>query len=138
MLRCDAFFSCLEEPERESQATMNDHVRDTVFGQCVRLLSGKSLLKFPDESNLNLWKYYVEEGTTATPTSSEHNDIAGSRNYKAVSVSAGREKGLKNATGSTPEHGSAKKEGLGLSRSSNDKTREVILVGWYGSEDQEV
>ena len=40
----------------ELQATMSDNFRDTVFGQLVRLLSKKKLLKFPDEIDQNLWE----------------------------------------------------------------------------------
>ena len=40
---------------------MKDLLRDTIFGQCVLLLSGKRLLKYPDEENPDLWKSLISE-----------------------------------------------------------------------------
>jgi DHA1 family multidrug resistance protein-like MFS transporter len=59
---------------------MSDHIRDTVFGQTVRLLSGKTLLKFPDERDPGLCKAFVRKG--------KHNDGKPKDNGEAMGQDA--------------------------------------------------
>lgn len=40
---------------------MQDLVRDTVFGQLVRLISRNKLLKYPDELDSSLWRQFIQE-----------------------------------------------------------------------------
>ncbi|KAE9372880.1 MFS general substrate transporter [Stipitochalara longipes BDJ] len=85
---------------------MSDHFRDTVFAQVVRLIYKKRFLKFPDESNSNLWKQCIQEDTSTTSSTSEdHNRPVDEQRF---------------------DHTNTK-----------NKSREVILVGWYGADDHE-
>jgi len=40
---------------------MESHIRDTVFGHFLRLISNNRLLKFPDERDSSLWKQSVNQ-----------------------------------------------------------------------------
>ncbi|KAI2626549.1 benomyl/methotrexate resistance protein [Hypoxylon sp. NC1633] len=42
---------------------MSTQVRDTEFGHLVRLLSGKKLLRYPDEVDPSLWKKFLQRET---------------------------------------------------------------------------
>lgn len=39
---------------------MEDLVRDTVFGQLVRLISRNKLLRYPDELDHSLWRQFIQ------------------------------------------------------------------------------
>lgn len=113
---------------KESQATMNDHFRDTVFGQAVRLLSRKRLLKFPDELDPALWQQCLHKNTTTVlSTSVEQDGLAGSKNHTAADVSDCGEKIV-----------SGDMQALQQSSPSHEKTAGVCLVDWYGPDDPEV
>lgn len=122
---------------------MDDHFRDTVFGQVVRLLSRNRLLKFPDELDPNLWKQCVKQGhSTASSTSGEHDDgLPGSTtdHTAADDVSDGGGKGQKQGTGMTSARGSGnKQQAIHVGNPSHEKTAGVHLVDWYGPDDREV
>lgn len=107
---------------------MIDHLRDTVFGQTVRLLSRKTLLKFPDEQNTDLWRSFIQ--------TSVHND--GKLKDGGEAVGQDTEHALKavnDAQASSSEEQHSSHRGL---ENNNEKDEEVILVDWYGSNDQEV
>jgi len=118
---------------------MGDHFQDTVFGQIVRLISGKRFLKFPDELDPNLWKPYVqEESTAASSTSGEQNDLVRPDDHAADSVSEDRENLKELGTGISSEQALKDKQALHQETTSHEKTKGVILVDWYGPDDREV
>jgi MFS transporter, DHA1 family, multidrug resistance protein len=130
-----------EKCETISQATMNSHFHDTVFGQAVRLLSRNRLLKFPDELDPILWKQIVQKDRTAASsieTFGEHDGLAGSRDHPATDMSDGGERGLKRGAGMTSAHGSGGRQTLHQSHPGCEKTTGVRLVDWYGPDDPEV
>lgn len=118
---------------------MGDRFRDTVFGQVVRLLSGKRLLKFPDELDLTLWKECVQkDSVTASSTPGEKDSLAGSGDQTAADISDSGEKVEKQGGNMLSEKGSRNRHILPQSYLSHGKTKNVILVDWYGPDDQEV
>jgi DHA1 family multidrug resistance protein-like MFS transporter len=121
------------------QATMNDHFRDTVFGQLVRLFSGKILPKFPNELDPNLWKQCVQQD--ATPPSSIsglHSSPSEPSHQAYAEASGGGEKGEKQIDDVASAHGSGNDQNYDQDNPSHEKSKDVILVGWYGPDDQEV
>jgi DHA1 family multidrug resistance protein-like MFS transporter len=61
---------------------MTSHFRDTVFGQFVRLITRKGLLKFPDELDPTLWKQCVQsEMNVSSSIFGEFCDLADSRDH---------------------------------------------------------
>lgn len=118
---------------------MDEHFRDTVFGQVVRLLSRNTLLRFPDELDPTLWKQCVEhDSSTASSTSGMHDELPGSINHTVADLSNGGEKGLEQGTGLTSAHGSGDGQIFHDGKPSHEKTTAVRLVDWYGPDDQEV
>jgi len=112
---------------------MNGHFSDTTFGQVVRLISRRRFLKFPDESDPNLWKQCIQKDTMRTSSTSEqHNGPVEPSNHIAADDSDGGEKGRE-----ASEHFLRNERNLN-SAITNKKSGEVILVGWYGPYDQEV
>jgi MFS transporter, DHA1 family, multidrug resistance protein len=115
---------------------MNDHFRDTAFGQAVRLLSRNRLLKFPDELDPTLWKKCVQRYATAISSTSEKHDDLG--DHTAVGVNNGGERTQGQGDDTTPIHGPGDKPSLHQGDSSHERTTHFILVDWYGPDDQEV
>lgn len=104
---------------------MSDQLRDTVFGQTVRLLSGRKLLKFPDEQNPDLWKAFVPKGKHNDGKPKDHDEASGQDAEHAVK-----------AVG--PAQLSSSEERHSLHRDLDEKNGEVMLVDWYDSSDPEV
>ncbi|KAF2100720.1 MFS general substrate transporter [Rhizodiscina lignyota] len=104
---------------------MSEHMRDTVFGQVVRLLSRNRLLKFPDELDPTLWKQCLQEDST---TSEEQKGLTGTSNWTTTGES-----------GNTAEAQSPAftNENLDHVKPSNEKVTDAVLVDWYGPDDQE-
>jgi len=116
---------------------MSDHIRDTVFGQLVRLVSRKQVLRFPDELDTNLWKQCVQEDTkTASSTPEENNDTVEPHEYAKAHRGDEGEKGLEVDAETSFASGDINKEAL--DHANTNKTREVILISWYGADDDEV
>lgn len=116
---------------------MTDEFRDAVFGQVVRLLFRKRLLKFPDEIDPTLWKQCIRTDTTTDSTASgTQNAPAGSSDCIADDVNDNEEKVQKQNSGDSSTHDSREKQYLG--DSSHENTTDVVLVDWYGPGDQEV
>lgn len=106
---------------------MSDHLRDTVFGQTVRLLSGRTLLKFLDEQNPDLWKAFVPKG--------KHNDGIPNNDIGIVQ----NEEHAANAVNTAQASSSEEEHSLHRDLANNDENDgEVMLVDWYDSSDQEV
>jgi MFS transporter, DHA1 family, multidrug resistance protein len=125
LLCCDGIFCGMVQMRQEVQATMSDLLRDTVFGQVVRLLSKNNLFKFPDEADPNLWRQCIREDIAATSSSSKENiDLAQS------------------SANATPEViiDSAREEKFDITQTdpSQEKLERVVLVHWYGPDDEEV
>ena len=118
---------------------MGDYFHDTVFSQIVRLISGKRLLQFPDELDPDLWKLYVQkESTAASSTSGEQNILGEPNDHAAASVSDGSEKPQDRGTGISSEQDLEDKQAVNQEITSHEKTKDVILVDWYGPDDREV
>lgn len=106
---------------------MSDLLRDTLLGQTVRLLSGRTLLTFPDEQNPDLWKAFVPEGKhyDGTPRSNIGIDQDGEHPANAVNTAQ--------ASSSEEQHSTYRDP-----VTNDEKDGEVMLVDWYDSNDQEV
>lgn len=107
---------------------MSDHLRDTVFGQTIRLLSGRTLLKFPDEQNPELSEPFIRKGTRTDGRLKDDGEGIGHDVEHAVKAV-------------DPAQLSSSEEQHSLHRdiaNHGGKDPEVILVDWYDSKDQEV
>lgn len=125
-----------KEEGPESQATMSDLLRDTVFGQLIRLLFGNRIHKFPDEVDPNLWKQCLrEEGVEASSISGHINDLKSFTGSRVEARNAAKREQQGNSV--DPAFGNGP---ISLERGieGNEKPDSVLLVDWYGSDDKEV
>lgn len=107
---------------------MSDHLRDTVFGQVIRLSSGKALLKFPDEQNPDLWKAFVPKGKHNDGTPTDHGEATHQDAEHTV-------KAVDSAQLSSSEEQHSLRRDIA---NRDEKDAEVILVDWYDPKDKEV
>ncbi|UPL00555.1 hypothetical protein LCI18_011489 [Fusarium solani-melongenae] len=94
---------------------MSAYVGDTVFGQLVRLLSKRQLLKFPDEINPKIYEQFVERHTDSSSDSKFPEKEEGNKTsqHSGQNAEIPDERGLRqNVTG-------------------------IVLVDWYGKDDSE-
>ena len=91
---------------------MESLIRNTVFGQAVRLASGNRLLRYPDELDPSLWKKCIEQ-TEPAPGQSAEDQMK--------------------STGSRSTHATERDDLNGMSAGEE----KVLLVGWYGLNDPE-
>ncbi len=110
------------------QLTMIDNIRDTVFGQLVRFLSRKKLLKFPDEMDSSLWKRFANG-----VTKSGEDAVPGSRNPGFVN-----DGGMDHLNYVVASNDGCEDIMNAGDNSSNEKVLKVYLVDWYGPGDEEV
>ncbi|KAH8805404.1 major facilitator superfamily domain-containing protein [Xylogone sp. PMI_703] len=117
---------------------MNEHFRDTVFGQLVRLLSRNRLLKFPDELDLALWKQYIKIDTVGDLLASREDEgLVSSENHPATDTSGGGKKEQKRFTDITSPHSPGDTQVLQQENGCDKMTTVMHLVDWYGPDDQE-
>ena len=108
---------------------MGDHFRDTVFGQLVRLLSGKTLLRFPDELDTTLWNLCAQTDSTATSSiSGEKHGFIGSSDHATTGVSDGEEEAYNQGTNSSSERGAKNIKALHQAKPRHQKIKAAILV----------
>lgn len=98
---------------------MSDHLRDTVFGQAVRLVSHKRRLQFPDELDPATWKQFIRGDSIAFANASDGAEKAQEQNAATVSGPNSEQQALH-------------------SDSPSRKINDIILVDWYNPDDREV
>lgn len=119
---------------------MKELMRDTAFGQLVRLASGKRLFKYAEEENPDLWKKFIDEkksanlahhGSVEPPEEGE--EIHGLGGVRTRGDEAARE----DSDASSRTHvGEDVNEASGV-RVDEEKGRDINLVTWYGPDDPE-
>lgn len=97
---------------------MSEYVRDTVFGQLVRLLSTRRLLQFPDEINPQIHEQFVKSHTD-TSSDSKRPEEAGNLEENKTSQHNGQNDEISGESG--------------LRHNATD----IVLVDWYGKDDPE-
>ena len=88
-------------------------LHSTIFGQLVRLLSGKRLFRYPDEIDPSLWKKTVQRDTP-----------------EQTNMSTG--KSNKEAPNANSQNRMVQCDG------EHNGVPGILLVGWYGPDDPEV
>ena len=114
---------------------MKDHVRDTVFGHAVRLLSRNQLLQFPDEVDPTLWKQCIHREPIGTPSTSEGQDNSAEA---GATASTPPSHDVEKAAEDDHEEASAERSLQQNLNLGHEKPDGVILVDWYGPDDPEV
>ena len=87
-------------------------IRDTAFGQIVRVASGRRYFKYPEEENHDLWKKFIDEkksghlahhGSTAPPEDGEEINGLGGTRTRDDGSSADSETSSKTHVGYAPD-----------------------------------
>lgn len=122
---------------------MKGLMRDTAFGQLVRLISGRRFFKYPEEENPDLWKRFIDEkksgylahhGTTQPPENGE--EITGLGGVRTRDGHAGPGREDSDTTSSRTHVGEDVNEASGV-KIDSEKGRDINLVSWYGPDDAE-
>jgi DHA1 family multidrug resistance protein-like MFS transporter len=123
--------------------TVSHLIRDTAFGQILRLITKNRILQYPEEQDPEHWKKYLNEeksgyiahhGTAEPPEDDELRqelqNARGVRNRDAEGDSPADSRDSM-ATGTTINEAS----GVAVDQ---EKGRDKNLIDWYGSDDPEV
>jgi MFS transporter, DHA1 family, multidrug resistance protein len=128
---------------------MTELIRDTAFGQLVRLVSRNRYFQFPEERNPSLWKKYVNVEKSANAArygqlEEPENEVEeDSEKYKRENDGM-RHQHQQDATRSTrsnersPSSQSTAVNSIAGVRVDPEKGKDVHVVDWYGPDDPEV
>lgn len=121
-------------------------MRDTAFGQLVRLASGRRFFKYAEEENPELWKQFIDEkksghlahhGTVAPPEDGEEiHGLGGMRTRDEEQQQRGTPGREDSDTSSRTHVGEEFNEASGV-KVDSEKGRDINLVSWYGPDDPE-
>lgn len=125
---------------------MKGLMRDTAFGQIVRVASGRRFFKYAEEENPDLWKQFIDEkksgnlahhGTVDPPEDGEEiNGLGGIRTREGQSTGNVQTPREDSETSSRTQVGEDINAVSGVKLDS-EKGRDIHLVSWYGPDDPE-
>ena len=114
-------------------ANMKGLMRDTAFGQIVRVVSGRRFFKYSEEENHELWKQFIDEkksanlahhGTVEPPEEGEEAD-------------GNQQTPREDSDSSSRTHVDGQVNEASGVRVDPEKGRDINLVSWYGPDDPE-
>lgn len=108
---------------------MEVHLQSTIFGQLVRMLSRNGKFKYPDEMQPSLWKVAIQRDPSQEPDQSQQ-----CRGHESP-------KHYEEEPDTTVKDSEAQSNSTIRNRQSHSPTvnsPDVVVVGWYGSDDPEV
>jgi DHA1 family multidrug resistance protein-like MFS transporter len=116
---------------------MADLIRDSAFGHCIRLLTKRKYLQYPEEKDPQIWKKYI---------SHEKSGYAAYHGQTSAPDDAGEIEGLTQAHGVRSREASetsSRTVGEGINEASGvrvdpEKGRDIHVVDWYGLDDPQV
>jgi DHA1 family multidrug resistance protein-like MFS transporter len=120
---------------------MADLIRDSAFGHCVRLVTGRKYLQYPEEKDPEYWKKYVnheKSGYAAYHGSTEPPENA----HEVPELTQAHGMRSREETGDDSDR-SERTLGEGVNEASGvrvdpEKGRDYHVVDWYGPEDPQV
>ena len=117
-----------------------DLIRDSAFGHCVRLITGKKYLQYPEEKDPEYWKRYVNQeksGYAAYHGSTQPPENAGGVPELAHARSIRSRQGSDASDKSKSTLGDGVNEPSGI-RVDPEKGRDYHVVDWDGPDDPQV
>jgi DHA1 family multidrug resistance protein-like MFS transporter len=112
-------------------------MRDTAFGQIVRVVSGRRYFKYPEEENPELWKKFIDKeksanlahhGTVDPPEDDEKSNADSDRRPREDSDSSSR----------THVGGGETINEVSGAKVDPENGKDINLVSWYGPDDPEM
>ncbi|KAJ4397803.1 GTPase-activating protein [Gnomoniopsis smithogilvyi] len=108
-------------------------IRDSFFGQCLRLVTSGRVLHYPEELDPTIWKRYINEEKSANLAAHGKTELEDGESRKSP-----RDSGSLTRTLSTDHGRSQSQDELRNYRPVDpEKGRDVYLVDWYGPDDPE-
>lgn len=125
---------------------MKDLMRDTAFGQIVRLASGKRFFKYSEEENPEIWKHFIDEkksgnlahhGSILPPEEGEEiHGLGGMRTREDAPTNNPAPEREDSEASSRTHIGDDYNQASGV-KIDSEKGRDINLVSWYGPNDPE-
>ena len=108
---------------------MYELIRESAFGQIVRLITRNKVFRYPEEKDLSIWEKYINQ------EKSRNMAVHGS-----TQPFEDPEKDMTVDTPQSPESSSSTIAEDGATKQPVDpeKGRDVTIVDWYGPDDPEV
>ena len=128
---------------------MRDLIRDTAFGQLIRLASGNKFLKYPEEEDAKIWTRFIDEkksgylahhGDTEPPEDgNEMEGLGGVRTREAqyAFYPPPRLFSLERTVSYNSRAGSVRVNEASGIKVDPEKGRDIHLVTWWGDNDPE-
>lgn len=128
---------------------MMDILRDSFFGQTVRLVTGSRVFSYPEERDTSLWERYINHtksgrmalrGTTASGEEEDSTNGEKHDDHDTTPPSPAPELPADGpGTAATRGHGSSPDvRNNGDRHVDSEKGKDVYIVDWYGPDDSEV
>lgn len=126
---------------------MIDLIRDSFFGNCLRLVTGGKVLSYPEELDPSTWQRYINEDKSANmadhcKTEVPESELSG-QHQGGTSRTRPSFPGRSSSAANGVESGQYTRHALrnkseSPRRVDPEKGRDVYLVDWYGPDDPEV
>lgn len=117
-------------------------IRDTAFGQIVRLVTKNRVFQYPEEQDPEHWKQYLNEeksayiahhGTTEPPVDESQQELQGARGIRTRDAQGDSATDSRESMATEDTYN----EASGV-RVDQEKGRDKNVVDWYGPNDPEV
>lgn len=112
---------------------MSDFMRDTAFGQIVRLASGRRFFKYPEEANHDLWNQFIDEKKSANLA--HHGTVEPPEDGEQIN--GNHQTPREDSDSSSRTHVDEQVNEASGVRVDQEKGRDINLVSWYGPDDPE-
>lgn len=124
-----------------------DIVRDSIFGQCVRLITRNKVFLYEDEKNPELWEKYVNKeksGNMAThgqpqaPKKDEKDETSEKDQDSDSSRRPASKREGSQSSNSTIVNDSENVNQASGRTIDQEKGKDNFIIDWYGDDDQDV
>jgi DHA1 family multidrug resistance protein-like MFS transporter len=116
-------------------ATMKGLMRDTAFGQIVRLVSGRRFFKYSEEENHELWKQFIDEKKSANLA--RHGTVEPPEDDDEKEKDEDDQTPREDSDSSSRTHVDGQVNEASGVKVDPEKGRDINLVSWYGPDDPE-
>lgn len=120
---------------------MSATIRDTAFGQLVRLVSGKRLFKYPEEVDPSIWTKYLDAKKSANLADHGSTEKPEQGEEPRLGANVEKEEAQRALPGANSSRSSSRTQvGDDVNAASGvkvdgEKGKDVHLVTWYGDND---
>jgi DHA1 family multidrug resistance protein-like MFS transporter len=119
---------------------MADLIRDSAFGHCVRLVTKRKYLQYPEEKDPEIWKKYISHEKSAYMA--YHGSVTAPENAGEIDELT-QAHGIRSREQGNDSDTSSRTVGDGINEASGvrvdpEKGKDIHVVDWYGPDDPQV